>query len=220
MFHLRLIPLLCLFALAGPPAALAQRYPDNDSAGIAGTVPNSYVIAWRAFDHAVGYEYVLSDNPLCFTGCAGDTREAFVRDTVAIAYDLQINHRYYWILRRHLANGDTSLWSLIYSFTTGETDFNRQMIVPAPNPIAERQIRLRLDWAQNPRANRVTLTLLSPSGQQLREETFQAGRAYIRYDMIEWPAADLAPGRYLLRADIIEREQPITDTYWLTIIVP
>lgn len=210
----------CLSAWLTPDLLAQRRYPANDSAGIAGTVPNSYVIAWEPTPGAVGYDYVVSDNPLCFSGCAGDTREAFVRDTTAVEYDLQLNHRYYWIFRTHLANGDTSAWTLIYSFTTRETDFTRRMVVLAPNPIARRQIRLRMDWAQKPRASEVYLTLIGAQGQTLRRQTFRARREFVRYGYLLWPAADLAPGRYLLRVEIAEHESPRLATHWLTLIVP
>lgn len=215
-------PLLLLIFLLGSPhyAEAQRRFPPNDSAGVPGVVPNSYVISWSSLPNAIGYSYVVSDNPLCFSGCSGDTREAFVRDTNAVEFNLQINHRYYWIIQARYAENDSSGWSLIYSFTTSETDFTRRMISPAPNPIEEQVIRLRIDWAQNPKAQSVFLTLISPTGQQIREENFPEQRNSIRYGEIAWPAQDLSPGRYIIRADITERDQPITDTYWLSVWVP
>lgn len=197
-----------------------QRYPANDSAGIAGTVPNSYLIAWTPVPGAIGYDYVVSDNPLCFSGCAGDTREAFVRDTAAVEYDLQINHRYYWIIRTYFASGDTSGWSLIYSFTTGETSFERQMVVPVPNPIQNQEIRLRFDWAQNPKASDIYLRLIDPQGQELGQETFRPRQQLVRYGSLTWPVPELSSGRYLLRIDITERERQVTSTRWLSLLVP
>jgi hypothetical protein len=214
-----IIPLLWLLWVA-PIASAQQRYPANDSAGIAGTVPNSYLIAWTPVPGAIGYDYVVSDNPFCFTGCAGDTREAFVRDTIAVEYDLQINHRYYWITRTHFADGDTSGWSLIYSFTTGQTSFERQMVVPVPNPIQNQEMRLRFDWAQNPRASDIHLLLIGPQGQELRQETFRPRQQSIRYGYFTWSVPELATGRYLLRVDITERERQVTSTRWLSLLVP
>jgi hypothetical protein len=219
-FLLRTLLSLLWLSILSWPVLAQERYPANDSAGIAGTVPNAYLIAWSPVPGAVGYEYVVSDNPQCFVGCAGDTRQAFVRDTAALEYDLQINHRYYWILRTYYADGDTSGWSLIYSFTTGEPSFERQMVLLTPNPIQEGVIQLRFDWAQHPRAAAVTLRLIGPQGRELGSETFQPRQQLVRYGHFRWAVPGLAPGRYLLRVDITELERQVSSTRWLKLMVP
>ena len=191
------------------------RYPDNGKAGVHGTIPGSYVISWRSLPEAVGYEYVLSDNPQCFEGCAGDTRQEFVRDTAAIEFNLAPNKFYYWILRTYFANGDTSEWTLIYSFTTEETDFNRRMIVAAPTRVEDDVLRLRLDWAQYPEANFVDLELVSLDGKATGGLSYRTQRRLSRYQTIEWPLPHLGPGTYLVRALIGEGDGLRSIQYWV-----
>ncbi|MEM9984071.1 MAG: hypothetical protein AAF804_03160 [Bacteroidota bacterium] len=206
-----LFTLLLLLTLSSARAQFG-RTPTNGEEGIPGTIPNSYVISWRTLPEATGYEYVLSDNPLCFEGCAGDTRQAYVRDTLAIEFNLAPQRRYYWIIRTYLKDGDTTEWSLIYSFSTSQTDFERRMIQPAPSLVEDGVLRFRLDWAQNPRANTLDLTLISPGGQLLLSRRIQHAETLIRYQDLSWPLPQLGPGTYLVIATVSEAGglRPIT----------
>jgi len=217
------LPISWLFffcILLGLMQAQTGRFPDTGEAGIPGTVPNSYVIGWEPVEGALGYEYVVSDNPQCFVGCSGDTRQQFVVDTAAVEFNLQAERFYYWIIRTYFSEGDTSAWSFIFSFSTQATDFTRRMIVPAPNPIENQQIRLRLDWAQNPEAEGVSLTLINRQGAKVRTADRTYTRQLARFDHIEWEAADLPAGVYVLRADIRIPRRDRTDTFWMQIIIP
>lgn len=198
-------PLLSVWAQFG-------RTPDNGEEGIPGTIPNSYVISWQTLPDATGYEYIVSDNPLCFEGCAGDTRQAFVRDTLAIEFNLAPQRRYYWIIRTYLKDGDTTEWSLIYSFNTSQTDFERRMIQPAPSLVEDGVLRFRLDWAQNPRANTLDIKLIGPSGRLLLTRRVQNDETLIRYQNLSWPLPQLGPGTYLVMATVSEEGglRPIT----------
>ena len=68
--------------------AQAQQHvsPRNGAKGVPGPFIHSFVIEWEAVPGAIGYEYVLSDNPLCFAGCPGDTRQERVTNTFAVEY--------------------------------------------------------------------------------------------------------------------------------------
>lgn len=219
---MRLIHQTCLafvFVFFSQSLAFGQfgRFPDNGESGIPGAIPNSYVIGWSPLPGAQGYEYIISDNPQCFEGCSGDTRQQFVRDTASVEFNLQANHRYYWIIRTYFAEGDTSEWSFIYSFTTENTDYSRKMIQAAPSLVSDGVLRLRLDWAQYPEANFIDITLIGLDGRLLGNQSYRTERQLARYQTIEWPLPQLAPGTYIVRADIGEEQIQRKIRYWVKV---
>ncbi len=149
--------------------------PDNGANGISGPVTNSFIITWASVDSAASYEYIVSDNPLCFVGCPGDTRQQNVPDTTATEYNLQEGKMYYWITRVHLLNGDTSYWtgvpsSFLAKWTEKEKD---EIIKVAPNPCINKEVVINIDWAINPKAEEISIELFSVFGIKVKEAVVQ-----------------------------------------------
>ena len=193
--------------------------PENGAKGIPGTVPNSFIIGWKPFEDAIGYEYVVSDNPLCFVGCAGDTRQAMVTDTLAQEFNLQENTWYYWITRIIHASGDTSHWSLISSFfTESPSDSDAKMLSIAPNPVIYPTLNLRLDWAQNPEANTVEGVIYDQNGNPRREFSFN--RLFgVRFEDIEMSIDGLPAGMYILQARVNGNQNNLNNLFTIKMIV-
>jgi len=83
--------------------------------GYNGSTPRSFIIQWDSVANTLYYEYVVSDNSLCFAGCTGDTRHDLVANNYGVESNLTLNKWYYWIVRAILKNGDTTLL-FAYSF--------------------------------------------------------------------------------------------------------
>lgn len=172
--------------------------PSNGENGKPGPITSSFVIKWASVDSAVQYEYIVSDNPLCFNGCPGDTRQKETSDTTATEYNLQEEKWYYWITRVYYLNGDTSYWSGISSFLakTPPQPEPDEIIKISPNPCPNNEVVLKIDWATNPNANEITASIYSLAGIKLKEETIEkAGGRYQDY-LVSFPS--LNKGTYIV----------------------
>ena len=193
--------LTLLLLLVGITPAFAQQHlePANGGDGIPGSITSSFVIKWASVDSAVKYEYIVSDNPLCFSGCPGDTRQRFSgTDTTATEYNMQEGKWYYWITRVYYQNGDTSYWSGISSFLakTPPQPEPDEIIKISPNPCPNKEVVLKIDWATNPSANEITASIYSLMGIKLKEETIEkAGGRYQDY-LVSFPS--LNKGTYIV----------------------
>lgn len=180
-----------------------HRFPAHGGEGVPGTVPFSYALGWSKVPGALGYEYVISDNPLCFAGCTGDTRQQYVRDTAVVEFNFQPEKWYYWITRIHEGEQDTSEWSLISSFFTRPANDAPGIVNVAPNPVGPEGLHVRLDWAQNPLATAIDFSLRDLQGRILVDWTHhRLGAAVLRFEEVTAPPQELGPGWYFLQARV------------------
>lgn len=178
--------------------AQVHRYPDHGGTGVSGSIPGSYLIGWSHFEGAVAYEYVVSDNPLCFVGCAGDTRNSVISDSLALEYDLTPQKWYYWITRIYFANGDTSHWSPISSFFTESPDDLPKLITPAQNPVVGNEIKLLIDWARNPEAQTMRINVYDQFGNLRAQQAYRRNLGGARFEEVQIPAHGLPAGYYFV----------------------
>lgn len=177
-----------------PARAQEHLRPPNGAPGVPGPVPRSFVIEWAPVPGAVGYEYVMSDNPQCFAGCPGDTRQRFVTDTKAVEYNLQEDTWYYWITRVHFSETEVMPSTGISSFLADTPEIGADIIQVAPNP-ASQQISLRVDWAFSPASQFITFELYNVLGQHVMGPR-RLSKAGFRYDAFTLEVERLPRGTY------------------------
>ena len=211
------LTLLCFLVM--PLFSQFHVYPEEGEAGIPGPVPRSFVVGWQHFEGAVNYQYVISDNPLCFAGCAGDTREGFVADSFVVAFNMEPNKWYYWITRIHFADGDSSAWTLINSFYTEGPEDQPRILAVAPNPIVEDQMRIRVDWGLNPDAQKIQLKLFNQEGNLLRNEWITKESFVLRFEEVLFPIDDLPAGIYHLRVLVDDNFNNSNNYFTLKVLV-
>lgn len=190
----------CLFLFMSFSSAYAQlnRFPDNGSEALPSAIPNSFLVGWSPYEGAAFYEYVISDNAQCFIGCSGDTRLAKLVDTVAVEYNMQPEKWYYWILRIHYANGDTSEFSSIYSFFTEQPEDQARLLTAASNPIIGSNAKFIIDWAQNEDAIEVEINIYDQNGNHRKAESYRRGLTALRFEEVLVPISDLPAGYYFM----------------------
>lgn len=200
-----------LFAFIRLSASFAQTHlePANGGNGVPGSITGSFIIKWASVDSVANYEYIMSSNPLCFSGCPGDTRQDLTGDTAATEYNLQEDVWYYWITRIYFLKGDTSYWTDISSFlaqTPPEAEPD-QLIKIAPNPPSDGQnLTLEIDWAVNPDAKKITLEFFTITGQTLNLTTIIEKSGNKRYQSHNLKSLNLNQGIYI--AEFIVDDNP------------
>ncbi|MEZ4688052.1 MAG: hypothetical protein R3B47_18930 [Bacteroidia bacterium] len=140
--------------------------------GTPGTVPGSFVIDWEEVADAIAYEYVLTNNELCFLDCPGDTRNEVVSHSEAVEYALQDSTYYFWITRILYENGDTSDWTLPSYFFAVAPDFSEPVLIAAST--APNTLRIRLDWAALQGAESLSFEIFDSQGRKVQ----QSGKPY------------------------------------------
>lgn len=143
-----------------------QLSPPNGSAGNSGAVSNSFIIRWDTVPNAAFYQYVISDNHLCFKGCAGDTREGTIGNTSAISYNFPPNRWYYWIVRAILTTGDTTASSGIWSFRTESSDKEAPYITVSLDAPSDK-VSIGIEWTIQPDVKKLTYEVLNEAGQKI-----------------------------------------------------
>ena len=63
-----------------------QLQPADGSLGLPGIVSGSWIMSWSSVPGVAYYQWVNSNNHLCFYGCAGDTRTENTSDTNGVVY--------------------------------------------------------------------------------------------------------------------------------------
>lgn len=184
--------------------------PENGGKGIPAFEARSFVIIWDTVGSASYYEYVISDNPNCFKGCSGDTRNETTPSTSATEYAMQINKWYYWIVRVFYTNGDTSNWSGIWSFFTEPSADNEvPFILAFPNP-ARSNVNLRIQWTQEPDITTLSVDLFSLDGRIIsrNQKIVLQKNIFQRDEIFPLPTTNLSPGIYLavIREDNITKK--------------
>jgi hypothetical protein len=172
--------------------------PPNGGDGLPGAVSRSFEIYWESIDSASYYEYIVSNNPACFEGCPGDTRQKKTLDTLGVEYNLQENTWYYWITRIYYENGDTSPWTFISSFLAISSEIidKGQLAVFAPNPTFG-DINIKLDWGVNPEAETITINLYSINGLKVGETVIIEKTGVSRYQKYLLPFSIPTEGVYI-----------------------
>ena len=202
--------LLALLLSVGSLRAQLHVAPEDEAFGIPGLEENSFVIIWREMEGAVAYEYVISDNSFCFSGCGGDTRQNLVGDTFAIEYELIAEKAYYWITRVLFEDGSYSDWSLISTFFTRTPEL-RPFVSISPNP-ASCPITLLMDWAANEKARSLSLTFYNQWGHTIFPKTvFNGGDSALRQDQFLLPCDYLRPGLYFALISVFDRRGALID---------
>ncbi len=191
--------LLLLYAIVTSPLGYGQNHvlPENGSDGIMWKYNNSFIISWESVTTAVAYEYVISDNPLCFRGCSGDTRNGIVKDTFAISFSMQKNKWYYWVTRV-ITENDTSYWSDISSFRSKIPENSQSLFKLSPNPIAVgRPWNLSVDWLVNPSAKTINIVLYDLKGLIRFQGTYNKSAGGVRFDEFQIDVGPLQSGLYI-----------------------
>jgi hypothetical protein len=195
-FSIFLLPFALIACMVGTVYGQIHILPPDSGMGIPAQEKGAYLIAWKPVEGAIAYEYVLSDNPLCFSGCAGDTRQRIVSDTFAVEYELQRPHWYFWITRAIFEENDTSSWTFISSFFATEPEPGPVAVV-APNPVRG-DLRLRIDWGMIPNFRYLTLDLLNSGGARIfRDFRIDRKADMRRFQAHVIPLPELPPGYYV-----------------------
>lgn len=193
--------------------------PQSGSDGVPGSVANSFVIKWAEDAGAIDYEYVMSNNRLCFETCPGDTRQQKTGgDTSAIEYDLIADRWYYWITRVIFENGEVSDWSPISNFYTKTPENQIKIATIAPNPIHDKILRLNIDWAVDINARNLNIQLLNLNGQYIGE-SFQIEKQLDRFQNISVPISFASSGTYLLQINLDEQQNEAAKQFILKMLV-
>lgn len=182
--------------------------PENGGDGIPGVIPRSYEIYWAPVDSAYLYEYIISDNPACFEGCSGDTRQRESNDTMGLEFNLQENAWYFWITRIYYENGDTTPWTTISSFLTvtpPEIIEKGQLTQIIPNPTSG-SVKIKFDWGVNPDARTITLDMYSLNGLKVHETVLIEKIGNSRYQEFTLPYVIQNKGIYI--AEFIIDDNP------------
>jgi hypothetical protein len=145
-----------------------QRFPENGKDGYNGSTPRSYIVEWDSLSGAAYYEYVITDNSLCFLGCSGDTRMDQVAATHAVERNLVQEKWYYWIVRAYMKNGDTSFFSPIHSFyTRPRPEDSRSFFTLCPNLITEGTMDIQAVWNIDPDITHFSYKVYTTYGELL-----------------------------------------------------
>ncbi|WNJ16933.1 hypothetical protein [Pontibacter sp. G13] len=183
-----------------PFYAMGQAHvaPAHGANGVPGPFDQSFLIKWEYVPAAIGYEYVLSDNRFCFAGCAGDTRQARVPDTVALEFELTEGITYYWITRVHYPDS-TGSWSLISSFEAITPDFTELLRI-YPNPTSEQVLSLHVDWGVDPTSNLLEYEVLDLQGRSISGvQSLNRDNLSDRLTDIRIPTSGLGSGLHVIR---------------------
>lgn len=177
-----------------------QLEPSNGSNGIAGSYSNSYLIKWDSVPNATYYEFVASDNHLCFNGCPGDTRTGKPGNTSAIIYNLPSNKWYYWIVRAYLNNGDTTNSSGIWSFRTVTSGNENPYITVSIDPLTDK-INIGVEWVVEPDVQKIAYSVYTELGQEVIAEgkITLIRNEFIRQEWFPISSVALNPGTYLFK---------------------
>jgi hypothetical protein len=171
--------------------------PPHGARGAPGPFPHSFTIEWESVPGAIRYEYVLSDNPQCFSGCPGDTRQGFVQGTSTIEYNLQEDTWYYWITRVYFSESEKSVWTNISSFLADTPGISSHIASVAPNPATD-VVTVRVDWGVNPAARFVQFTLFDLLGRKVAGP-IRLDKSSLRFESFRVSAEGLAAGVYMAR---------------------
>lgn len=176
-----------------------QISPANGAKGNNGPVSGSYIMTWSSVPNAISYEWVNSNNPSCYFGCAGDTRTGQTNDTNAIVYYIPDNEWRFWIVRAFLSNGDTSGTNFIFSFLPQKDSMEAPVISITPNPARE-FITISMDWYSNSTTNKLSYRVINMNGGIIakNKEITLVKNQFIRNEKHKLDLPPLSPGIYFV----------------------
>lgn len=180
-------------------SAQIQIAPKNGDLGEPGSLEKSFLITWSSEPNAVKYEYLITDNPQCTEGCAGDTRQEVVNDTFKqlTSPPLQENTWYFWIVRVYINDSIADAWSTIFSFYTELPTPGTQILTLAGNP-GRGNMNVTIDWTVNINLLAIETRIYNLNGTlALPPFTFEKSSSNLRYDTLELPTAQLSRGIYI-----------------------
>ncbi len=164
-----LILLIQTISSAYAQVSPTQRIPGNGENGWYGSTPRSFIVQWDTLADVDYYEYVISDNSLCFAGCSGDTRHGTLTNNFAVERNLMLNKWYYWIIRAVMKNEDTTFYSPIHSFyTLARPEDSQQYFTLGPNTITNASMDIRVAWPIDPQINSFNYNIFNSFGELLK----------------------------------------------------
>ncbi len=146
-----------------------QRLPENGANGYNGSTPRSFIIQWDSLEGAVKYEYVVTDNNLCFRGCLGDTRTALTPDLFSKQINLALDKWYYWVVRAIMKNGDTTYYSPIHSFYTAPRPEDKQSYFSLGPIPAKDFMDVTITWPIDPDITLFNYILFNFHGETIKK---------------------------------------------------
>lgn len=181
--------------------------PISGNRGIPGTVTGSFIFEWENIPDALAYEYVITNNELCFAGCPGDTRQAITNNTQAVEYALLDSTFYFWITRIIYEVGDTSEWTLPSFFLAIAPDQSVPIAIAEPTR-NEENLRIRFDWGALSETDFLTLEILDMYGRRVKlfPDVFRRQGVAQRFIFQELAIGEVGGGIYILRAHVRFRE--------------
>lgn len=165
-----------------------------------GKYKNSFVLSWEKSDTVSKYEYVVSDNPECFGGCVGDTKNATVFGNEATVFPKFENKTYYWKVRPIVQEGDSTLyWSAIHSFETNYPEEQKASTLATlfPIPNYANQLTLRIDGSMLQNNESLKAIVYDNRGNNLIEFTITHSFESRFIDFVI-PIESLSSGHYSL----------------------
>lgn len=179
--------------------AVGQKHlaPEDGANGIPWAYDRSFVISWKKGQNDDRYQYLITDNPLCYYGCSGDTRTGVVSDTFAISFNSKKEKWYYWITRT-ISKGDTSRWSGRSSFYANEIERGADLVKIWPNPLPrDRSLQFEADWNVNQRVQKVRVEVFDMQGRKILDKwmTRQPG---VRFQYFEMNNSELSGGMNII----------------------
>lgn len=181
-------------------SAQVHAYPEDGARGIPGQEDRSYVFGWKAVEGASAYEYILTDNPFCFSNFGCPIQTGTTGDTFAIGRELTEDWSYYWITRVIYANGDSSAWSNPSEFIAQDPP-QLPLLSTVPNPNFNNEIRVRLNWAASSDLDRVAISVFDSQGKMvLPPQTFLIQNSPFQMQSLLLNKKKLPLGMYFIRA--------------------
>ena len=178
-----------------------QLQPPDGGLGLASPVSGAWIMTWSSVPDAAYYQWVNSNNHLCFYGCAGDTRTENTPDTNGVVYYIPNQEWRYWIVRAILTNGDTTGSSPIHSFRAMKSGAEEiPLFTLSPNP-THQFISLSAEWYINPKVNKLNISIYKIDGTVIIENrSLRLNKnIYIRKEQHQLDTPALNPGIYLVK---------------------
>lgn len=208
-----------LIIVGGQLMAQTHLAPQTGGDGIPGTVANSFIIKWAHEPGVADYEYVMSNNRMCFETCPGDTRQHKTGgDTTATEMNLIADRWYYWITRVIYKNGEVSDWTAISNFYTKTPVGGGKIAIIAPNPVKDKVLKISIDWVVNINARSLTMYILDMNGHEIAPP-FQINKEVGRFQKESLSLYFLPTGSYFIRTVIDEKQSDSESQFILKMIV-
>lgn len=178
-----------------------QLQPADGSLGLPGIVSGSWIMSWSSVPGVAYYQWVNSNNHLCFYGCAGDTRSENTTDTNGVVYYIPNQEWRYWIVRAILTNGDTTSSSPIHSFRATKANVEDIPLFTISSNPSHQYISLSVEWYINPKVSKLNVNIYTIDGIIIEENIslLLNKNLFIRKEIHQLPTIALSKGIYIVR---------------------